>query len=93
MILDFIGCSGLITPSLDEMVHVAQELEKAQLRIPLIIGGAATSKIHTAVKISPFYTGPVIHCLDASKTVVAVSYFFKINFFVLFFGRYTKLLH
>uniref|UniRef100_A0A158R547 Methionine synthase n=1 Tax=Syphacia muris TaxID=451379 RepID=A0A158R547_9BILA len=70
---DFIGCSGLITPSLDEMVHVAQELEKAQLRIPLIIGGAATSKIHTAVKISPFYTGPVIHCLDASKTVVACS--------------------
>ncbi|VDM47587.1 unnamed protein product [Toxocara canis] len=67
---DFIGCSGLITPSLDEMVHVAREMQRAGLSIPLLIGGATTSKTHTAVKIAPRYSGPVIHCLDASKSVV-----------------------
>uniref|UniRef100_A0A7E4V8H0 Methionine synthase n=1 Tax=Panagrellus redivivus TaxID=6233 RepID=A0A7E4V8H0_PANRE len=70
---DFIGCSGLITPSLDEMVHVAKELQRLGLKIPLLIGGATTSKTHTAVKIAPRYTGPVIHCLDASKSVVVCS--------------------
>ncbi|KAE9547624.1 hypothetical protein FO519_009165 [Halicephalobus sp. NKZ332] len=70
---DIIGCSGLITPSLDEMVHVAKELQRRGLQIPLLIGGATTSKTHTAVKITPRYTGPVVHCLDASKSVVACS--------------------
>uniref|UniRef100_A0AC34QE42 Methionine synthase n=1 Tax=Panagrolaimus sp. JU765 TaxID=591449 RepID=A0AC34QE42_9BILA len=70
---DFIGCSGLITPSLDEMVHVAKELQRRNLKIPLLIGGATTSKTHTAVKIAPRYSAPVIHCLDASKSVVACS--------------------
>ncbi|VDN31543.1 unnamed protein product [Gongylonema pulchrum] len=70
---DFIGCSGLITPSLDEMVHVAREMDRAGLRIPLLIGGATTSKTHTAVKIAPRYSGPVVHCLDASKSVVVCS--------------------
>ncbi|VDM64843.1 unnamed protein product [Angiostrongylus costaricensis] len=71
-ILDFIGCSGLITPSLDEMVHVAKEMQRNGLTIPLLIGGATTSKTHTAVKIAPRYGNPVIHCLDASKSVVVV---------------------
>ena len=70
---DIIGLSGLITPSLDEMVYVAKEMEREGLRIPLLIGGATTSKIHTAVKISPKYSKPVIHVLDASKSVVTVS--------------------
>ncbi|GMR34641.1 hypothetical protein PMAYCL1PPCAC_04836, partial [Pristionchus mayeri] len=70
---DFIGCSGLITPSLDEMVHVARELERLGLKIPLLIGGATTSKTHTAVKISPRYSAPVIHCLDASRSAVVCS--------------------
>ncbi|GMR36761.1 hypothetical protein PMAYCL1PPCAC_06956, partial [Pristionchus mayeri] len=70
---DFIGCSGLITPSLDEMVHVARELERLGLNIPLLIGGATTSKTHTAVKISPRYSAPVIHCLDASRSAVVCS--------------------
>lgn len=64
-----IGLSGLITPSLDEMVDVAKEMEARQLRIPLLIGGATTSKIHTAVKIDPAYSGSVVHVLDASKSV------------------------
>ncbi len=67
--VDMIGLSGLITPSLDEMVHVAKEMEKAGFKIPLLIGGATTSKIHTAVKIAPVYSGPVVHVLDASKSV------------------------
>jgi len=66
---DIIGLSGLITPSLDEMVTVAQEMEKRGLRVPLLIGGATTSKMHTAVKIVPHYAGPVIHVLDASRSV------------------------
>ncbi|TMS32651.1 hypothetical protein L596_000465 [Steinernema carpocapsae] len=70
---DFIGCSGLITPSLDEMVHVAREMQRLNLKIPLLIGGATTSKTHTAVKIAPRYKHPVIHCLDASKSVVVCS--------------------
>ncbi|RLD22425.1 MAG: methionine synthase [Bacteroidetes bacterium] len=67
--VDVIGLSGLITPSLDEMVHVAKELERQGLKIPLLIGGATTSKIHTAVKIDPNYSGPVVHVHDASRSV------------------------
>lgn len=71
---DVIGLSGLITPSLDEMVYVAKELERNGLNIPLMIGGATTSKMHTAVKIQPRYTlAPTIHVLDASRSVVVVS--------------------
>ena len=66
---DIIGLSGLITPSLDEMVTVAREMEKQGFTIPLLIGGATTSKTHTAVKIAPQYSGPVIHVLDASRSV------------------------
>lgn len=67
--VDIIGLSGLITPSLDEMVGVAKEMERRGLKIPLLIGGATTSRIHTAVKIDPHYSGPVIHVLDASRSV------------------------
>ena len=70
---DMIGLSGLITPSLDEMVTVAEEMERAGLTIPLLIGGATTSKLHTALKIDPAYTGPVIHVLDASRAVGVAS--------------------
>ncbi|WP_109621864.1 methionine synthase [Sediminitomix flava] len=73
--VDMIGLSGLITPSLDEMVYVAEELERKGLKIPLMIGGATTSRIHTAVKIDPVYSGPVIHVLDASKSVPVASAF------------------
>jgi 5-methyltetrahydrofolate--homocysteine methyltransferase len=66
---DMIGLSGLITPSLDEMVHVASEMERLGLTIPLLIGGATTSRAHTAVKIAPAYSGPVVHVLDASRAV------------------------
>jgi 5-methyltetrahydrofolate--homocysteine methyltransferase len=71
--VDVIGLSGLITPSLDEMVHVASEMQKRNFKIPLLIGGATTSRVHTAVKISPQYNGPVVHVLDASKSVPVVS--------------------
>ena len=71
--VDVIGLSGLITPSLDEMVYVASEMERLGLEIPLIIGGATTSKTHTAVKVEPEYTNPTIHVLDASKSVGVVS--------------------
>ncbi len=67
--VDIIGLSGLITPSLDEMVYVAKEMERLGFTIPLLIGGATTSRIHTAVKIDPHYHGPVIHVLDASRSV------------------------
>ncbi len=67
--VDLIGLSGLITPSLDEMVHVATELEKSGMKIPIFIGGATTSKIHTAVKIEPKTTNPVIYVPDASRTI------------------------
>jgi 5-methyltetrahydrofolate--homocysteine methyltransferase len=72
--VDVIGLSGLITPSLDEMVHLAKEMEKANLSIPLMIGGATTSKVHTAVKIEQNYTkGHTIHVLDASRSVTVVE--------------------
>src|SRR6185312_1363410 len=70
---DIIGLSGLITPSLDEMVNVAREMERQGLKLPLLIGGATTSKAHTAVKIAPSYTEPVVHVLDASRAVPVVS--------------------
>lgn len=70
---DIIGLSGLITPSLDEMVHVAEEMEKGGFEVPLLIGGATTSKIHTAVKIDQKYHGSVVHVLDASKSVPVAS--------------------
>ncbi len=71
--VDVIGLSGLITPSLDEMVHVAKEMERRGFKIPLMIGGATTSRIHTAVKIAPGYNSPVVHVLDASRSVGVVS--------------------
>ncbi len=71
--VDVIGLSGLITPSLDEMVHVAREMDREGFRLPLLIGGATTSKAHTAVKISPGYKEPVVHVLDASRAVPVVS--------------------
>ena len=71
--VDIIGLSGLITPSLDEMVHMAREMERNGLEIPLLIGGATTSQIHTAVKIEQGYSGSTIHVLDASKAVTVAS--------------------
>ncbi|MFM2392404.1 MAG: hypothetical protein RLZZ546_381, partial [Bacteroidota bacterium] len=71
--VDIIGLSGLITPSLDEMVYVAKSMEKRGMKIPLMIGGATTSRIHTAVKIDPHYSGPVVYVLDASKSVPVAS--------------------
>jgi len=71
--VDVIGLSGLITPSLDEMAHVAKEMERQGFRVPLLIGGATTSKAHTAVKIAPGYAQPVIHVLDASRAVGVVG--------------------
>ncbi len=71
--VDVIGLSGLITPSLDEMAYVAREMERQNFTIPLLIGGATTSRVHTAVKIAPFYKQPVIHVLDASRAVGVVS--------------------
>ncbi|MEW9855737.1 methionine synthase [Novosphingobium sp. M1R2S20] len=70
---DIIGLSGLITPSLDEMVTVAEEMQRADMNIPLLIGGATTSKVHTALRIDPAYAGPVIHVLDASRAVGVAS--------------------
>jgi 5-methyltetrahydrofolate--homocysteine methyltransferase len=70
---DIVGLSGLITPSLDEMAHVAREMERLGFKLPLLIGGATTSKAHTAVKIAPAYSQPVIHVLDASRAVPVVS--------------------
>lgn len=70
---DVIGLSGLITPSLDEMAHVAREMDRLDFRVPLLIGGATTSRAHTAVKIAPHYRNPVIHVLDASRAVGVVS--------------------
>jgi 5-methyltetrahydrofolate--homocysteine methyltransferase len=71
--VDIIGLSGLITPSLDEMVHFAKEMERQGFTIPLIIGGATTSRIHAAVKVAPHYSGPAIHVLDASRSVTVCS--------------------
>jgi 5-methyltetrahydrofolate--homocysteine methyltransferase len=71
--VDMIGLSGLITPSLDEMVTVAEEMQRAGMTIPLLIGGATTSKVHTALRIDPAYDGPVVHVLDASRAVGVAS--------------------
>jgi 5-methyltetrahydrofolate--homocysteine methyltransferase len=71
--VSIVGLSGLITPSLDEMVHVAREMQRNGLKLPLLIGGATTSKIHTAVKIAQHYDSPVVHVLDASRAVGVVS--------------------
>src|SRR6185369_15243408 len=71
--VDVIGLSGLITPSLDEMQHVARELQREGFTTPLLIGGATTSSVHTAVKIAPNYEPPVVHVLDASRAVPVVG--------------------
>ena len=71
--VDMIGLSGLITPSLEEMVNIADEMERRSLKIPVLIGGATTSRMHTAVKVAPKYSGPVIHVLDASRSVPVAS--------------------
>ena len=71
---DIIGLSGLITPSLDEMIHVAREMERKGFKVPLLLGGATTSRAHTAIKIAPHYSAPIVHVLDASRAVpVATS--------------------
>ncbi|WP_299324461.1 methionine synthase [Parasphingopyxis sp.] len=70
---DMIGLSGLITPSLDEMVTVAEEMDRANMQVPLLIGGATTSRVHTALRIEPAYAGPTIHVLDASRAVGVAS--------------------
>lgn len=77
--VDIIGLSGLITPSLDEMVHVASEMQRAQFDRPLLIGGATTSRAHTAVKIEPAYSGPVVYVPDASRAVGVVGKFLDPN--------------
>ena len=71
--VDMIGLSGLITPSLDEMVHVGREMKRRKMTMPLLIGGATTSAKHTAVKIAPVYDGPIVHVLDASRSVNVVE--------------------
>src|SRR3712207_2404977 len=71
---NIVGLSGLITPSLDEMVNVAREMERRGMTLPLLIGGATTSKQHTAVKIAPAYSEPTVHVLDASRVVGVVSH-------------------
>ena len=71
--VDMIGLSGLITPSLDEMVHIAKEMKRRAMKQPLLIGGATTSRIHTAVKIAPEYEGGVVHVLDASRSVTVAG--------------------
>src|SRR6185312_9576717 len=70
---DMVGLSGLITPSLDEMVMVAREMERRHMTLPLLIGGATTSRQHTAVKIAPEYSQPTVHVLDASRVVDVVG--------------------
>lgn len=93
--VDVIGLSGLITPSLDEMVHVAKEMERMKIDLPLLIGGATTSRLHTAVKIAPAFNGITIHVLDASKSVGVVSNLLnkdaKENFASEIKEKYTKL--
>ena len=80
--VDMIGLSGLITPSLDEMVHMAKEMQREKMIMPLLIGGATTSRIHTAVKIDPVYDGPVVHVLDASRSVPVASEFINPDTFI-----------
>ena len=77
--VDVIGLSGLITPSLDEMVHVAREMQQRGMKTPLLIGGATTSAKHTAVKIAPQYEQPIVHVLDASRCVGVVELHFDRN--------------
>ena len=92
---DLIGLSGLITPSLDEMAHVAREMERTGFKVPLLIGGATTSKTHTAVKLAPHYSEPVVHVLDASRAVPVVSSLLsrdgKAEFVKLHRAEYEKL--
>jgi 5-methyltetrahydrofolate--homocysteine methyltransferase len=95
--VDVIGLSGLITPSLDEMVHVAKEMERRGMNLPLLIGGATTSRVHTAVKVAQNYSGAVIHVLDASRSVPVVSGLLnknedeRNNFIQSFKDEYSKL--
>lgn len=93
--VDMIGLSGLITPSLDEMVHMAKEMQREKMTMPLLIGGATTSRIHTAVKIDPAYDGPVVHVLDASRSVPVASEFINPDTFgnikIRFKDEYAKL--
>jgi 5-methyltetrahydrofolate--homocysteine methyltransferase len=93
--VDMIGLSGLITPSLDEMVHMAKEMQREKMTMPLLIGGATTSRIHTAVKIDPAYDGPVVHVLDASRSVPIASEFVNPDTFTniktRFKDEYSKL--
>ena len=88
--VDIIGLSGLITPSLDEMVHVAKEMERQGFKIPLLIGGATTSKVHTAVKIAQNYSGPVVHVNDASKSVPVASCLISNEFRADFLSQINK---
>ena len=94
---DIIGLSGLITPSLDEMVHVAKEMKRRGMKQPLLIGGATTSRMHTAVKIAPEYSNGVIHVLDASRSVTVAGSLLsndsKPAFLEQTYGEYTKLKH
>ena len=92
--VDIIGLSGLITPSLDEMVFLVKELEKKKIKIPVLIGGATTSKLHTAIKIAPHYTGLAVHVNDASKAVPVASALLgknKLNFKHTVLNEYQKL--
>jgi 5-methyltetrahydrofolate--homocysteine methyltransferase len=86
--VNMIGLSGLITPSLDEMVHMAKEMQREKMEMPLLIGGATTSRIHTAVKIDPVYSGPVVHVLDASRSVPVASEFINPDTFNNIKGRF-----
>ncbi|MBL7931896.1 MAG: methionine synthase [Bacteroidia bacterium] len=88
--VDVIGLSGLITPSLDEMVHVAKEMERLNFKTPLLIGGATTSKVHTAVKIAQNYSGPVVHVNDASKSVPVASSLISAELRTSFMEEVTK---
>ena len=91
---DAIGLSGLITPSLDEMIHVAREMELRGLRIPLLIGGATTSRVHTAVKVHPAYNGPLVHVNDASRAVPVLAGLIgkdKVNLAEQYRNEYTEL--
>jgi 5-methyltetrahydrofolate--homocysteine methyltransferase len=92
--VDIIGLSGLITPSLEEMVHVASEMERRKLALPLLIGGATTSEIHAAVKIAPAYSHPVIHVKDASKAAGIISELLRKDnsqYVSSISGKYSKL--
>jgi len=87
---DMIGLSGLITPSLDEMVTVAEEMQRAGMTMPLLIGGATTSRVHTALRIDPAYAGPVLHVLDASRAVGVATALVSDTGFDAFVGGYKQ---